>query len=92
MSLRDLFRKQKKEPEPVREMRIIRISEDDFLKNPAKYNDLLRGPVPVILEGPAGEVRTIIGITPGASSPEPEAMPLMPVSRTVTVNQRAWLD
>lgn len=88
----DLFRREKKAPESVREMRVIRISEDEFLENPGKYSDLLRGPVPVILEGPSGEVRTIIGVTPGANSPEPEAMPLMPVHRTVTVNQRAWLD
>lgn len=91
MSLRDLFRRQKKEPEPVPEMRVIRISEEDFLNNPQRFQAELGGPIPVVLVGPQGEVRTIIGIPPGAVGPEPE-LPPMPARPTLVVNQRAWLD
>lgn len=92
VSLRDLFRKQKKEPEPASEMRVIRISEEEFLQNPEKFQAELGGPTPVILYGRHGEVRTIIGITPGITGPDPEPLPTMPARPAMVVNQRAWLD
>ena len=91
VSLLDLFRKQKKEPEPAPEMRVIRISEEAFLKDPAKFQGELGGPTPVVLIGPQGEVRTIIGVPPGVMGPEPE-LPPMPARPAMIVNQRAWLD
>lgn len=91
MSLRDLFRKAKRGHKRTPEMSAIRISEEDFLKDPQRFRVELGGPTPVVLIGPHGEIRTIIGVAPGIVGQEPE-LPSIPARPKKAINQRAWLD